>query len=582
MSRGSSKEGRSPLSRFRFHFYGDPLPQAPQKPLPGSHLIRGFLITLFVGAAFGVITEIVFTTSLARELDTSASFLLQQVRSPFLTRLMLVASWLSRPLTLTLLAAGIGVFLAARRLFHLLFAALLVSIGGAALDLSLKMLFQRLRPNEGIPLISAEGYSYPSGHALGAVLFFGGLAYLFSLDLWHGRFPLLRRAGIFLCFVIAILAGISRVYLGVHYMTDVLGGWTAGLFWLGVCISFVEAWRRRIGHRRREAIIRKWRPQPRETASVPGPLNTVVLINAGAKVLAEENPEETLEALAQMFRAEGLPAALWVTQGDQLDAAVRLAVEQGAKMLVAAGGDGTVSAVVQAIARSPVRLGVLPLGTLNHFAHDLKIPAGMAEAVRTIARGTPFRVDVGEVNGRLFINNASIGFYAQMVKKRDEIRERLGYRKWRALFRAGLFIFWRLPLISVRVESREARWEFRTPLLFIGNNEYQITLLELGQRAALDHGALSVYAVRSESRLAFVLLSLRALTGRLQAARDFQSFLGRSLSVDAARSRLRIALDGEVAEMKTPFHFRIRAQALEVMVPEAEGLSAPLRAEGER
>jgi diacylglycerol kinase family enzyme/membrane-associated phospholipid phosphatase len=558
-----------------FHLDGDSLPQALPKELPGSRLLFGFLMTFMIGAAFGILTEVVFATSLSKELDAAVFLWIQQFRSPILTRLMILASWLGHPLVLALLAIGIGVFLASRRLYHLLAVELLIGIGGAALDLSLKMLFQRLRPNGMIPLISARGFSYPSGHALSSVLFFGGLAYLFSIDIWHGRSPFLRRVAVVLCSVIAILPGISRVYLGVHYLTDVLGGWTAGLFWLGVCINFVKVWRRRIDHQRRDQIIRKWAPKTQEKASVPGLLHTVVLINAGAKILAEgENPEEMLEALAQLFRAEGLPAALWVTKGDQIGPSARLAVEQGAKTLVAAGGDGTVNAVIQAIAGSTVRLGVLPMGTLNHFAHDLKIPTEMEEAVRAIARGVPFRVDVGEVNGRLFINNASIGFYAHMVKKRDEIRERLGYRKWRALFKAGLFVFWRFPLISVEVESREERWKFRTPLLFIGNNEYPMTLFEMGQRAALDHGTLSIYAVRSETRLAFVLLSIRALLGRLEAARDFQFFLGRSLSVDASRRRLRIALDGEVTSMQPPLEFRIRAQAIQVMVPEAAGLDA--------
>lgn len=560
-----------------------PLPQPQPEQLPGSHLIRGFLITFLAGALFGIITEIVFASFFTKELDAAAFLRLKQMQSPILTGLMHFASWASHPLILSLLALAIAAYLAYRRLFHLLRVELLIWIGGAALNLSLKLFFQRLRPEEATPLIPAAGYSYPSGHALGSVLFFGGLAYLFSIGILPARSLVLRKAAAFLCFAMVILAGISRVYLGVHYLTDVLGGWTAGLFWLGLCINFAEVWRRRIIHHRRKTLIRKWGPTARETPSVPSPLNTIVLINADANILSgRDNPEETLEALAQRFRAEGLPAALWVTPGDQIGAAAQLAVEQGAKTLVAAGGDGTISAVVQAVTGSSVRLGVLPLGTFNHFAKDLHIPTEMAEAVRTIARGTPFRVDVGEVNGRVFINNASIGFYSRVVEKRDEIRERLGYRKWRALLKAGLIVFRRFPLISVRVESREETHEFRTPLLFIGNNEYPITLLNLGQRTALDRRTLSIYAVRSESRFGFVLLSLRALLGRLHAAGDFHFFLGRSLLVETTKRRLKIALDGEVASMKPPLQFRIRAQAIEVMVPKAQEFTAAVGAEGER
>lgn len=545
----------------------------------GRNPVVGFLLTFAAGAAFGIVTEVVFATSLSKEIDAAALLWLQRFQSPLLTRLMLLASFLGHPLVLNLLASALGLFLIYRRQLSLLAVELLAWLGGGALDLSLKELFHRLRPPADLQLISAAGHSYPSGHAFGSLLFFGGLIYLLSVDLHPRSGPFRRRGAVLLCFLIVFFVGISRVYLGIHYLSDVVGGWIAALFWLGVCLNVAEAFRMRRNRRRREALLREWPPEPE---GAPGPfLETVVLVNAEANVLArQDHPEEVMKDLVRMFEAEGMRAAFWAVRADRIGAAARLAVERGAKILVAAGGDGTIGAAGAAAAGAPVRLGIVPLGTLNHFARDLEIPFRPDEAVRAIARGVARRVDVGEVNGRLFVNNASIGFYARMVHKRDEIRERLGYRKWRAMLRAGLFVFRRFPRVTVRVKSGGGTRLFRTPLLFIGNNEYPVNLLRLGKRSSLEEGKLSIYAVRCERRLEFILLSLRALLGRLRPERDFQSLTGRALSVHSVKGRLRVALDGECVVITPPLHFRIRPGALRVIVPERGEMRAPIEIGG--
>jgi diacylglycerol kinase family enzyme len=180
-------------------------------------------------------------------------------------------------------------------------------------------------------------------------------------------------------------------------------------------------------------------------------------------------------------------------QGQDLAVEVRRAIEAKPDAIVAAGGDGTVSAVASALAGSDIPLGVLPTGTLNHFAKDLGIPLRLEDAARVIGAGSARHIDIATVNGRTFINNSSIGIYPHIVQKRDEIRERLGRGKWSAMLRAFLTVFTRYPTVHVRINSPTIAFERNTPFVFVGNNHYEISLNMLGKRPALDGHELCVY-----------------------------------------------------------------------------------------
>src|SRR5207253_9977053 len=136
--------------------------------------------------------------------------------------------------------------------------------------------------------------------------------------------------------------------------------------------------------------------------------------------------------LAELFKAAGLPyrIVLFKSGAEAVDT-VRRAVKGGDDAVVAAGGDGTVSTVASALAGSEVPLGVVPLGTRNHFAKDLALPLDLGEAVKAIGIRRTTKVDVGEVNRFTFLNNASVGIYPDIVLEREALRRR-GYRKWTA------------------------------------------------------------------------------------------------------------------------------------------------------
>lgn len=296
-----------------------------------------------------------------------------------------------------------------------------------------------------------------------------------------------------------------------------------------------------------------------------------VILNGAA---GSRSGGDAAERLIQMFSDAGAPARLVpVRRGDDLIAiAANLAREHPAA-IVAGGGDGTISAVASALAGTGIALGVLPLGTLNHFAKDLGLPLDITEAVRIIAAGHTIAVDVGAVNGRIFINNSSLGLYPHIVRDRDDQQRRLGRSKWYALAWATLTAVRRSRLLNVRISLDDGEQQCSTRFIFIGNNTYTMEGFNIGARERLDGGQLSIYLSRRRSRWRLVTLALRALVGRLHQAEDFVATSARTLVIETRRRRsLHVARDGEVTRMKVPLQYEIRQGALRVIVPvPAEG-----------
>jgi diacylglycerol kinase family enzyme len=216
-------------------------------------------------------------------------------------------------------------------------------------------------------------------------------------------------------------------------------------------------------------------------------------------------------------------------------------------------------------------LGVLPLGTLNHFARDLKIPNDLEHAAHAIVSGHTVSVDVGEVNGRIFLNNSSLGLYPTIVREREK-QQKLGSGKWPAFIWAAVTAFRRYPFLDVRLSVDGKEFHRRTPFVFVGNNEYVMESLNIGLRDCLDRGQLSLYIAHRTGRWGLVRLALRALLGRLREEKDFLAMCTPEVKIETRRKRLRVAYDGEVDVMETPFHYRVRPGALRVIVPNGEGV----------
>ncbi|MGD9502085.1 MAG: diacylglycerol kinase family protein [Methyloceanibacter sp.] len=300
---------------------------------------------------------------------------------------------------------------------------------------------------------------------------------------------------------------------------------------------------------------------------------TVVLVNAhaGAHASNRAHAADLKRKLASAFVHHGVTADIRVTDGSGLRKAAAKALAEAKRgdidAVIAGGGDGTIRAVASVLAGTSVPLGVIPLGTLNHFAKDLGLPLGIEDAVAAIAPGATRLVDLGEVNGDIFINNSSIGIYPYLVIERDRRRARHGVAKWMAMAPAFMRMLRHFPRRRLRITAEGLERPYRTPCLFVGNNEYGVELFAFGRRHRLDGGRLWFYVVKPRTPLAFFWMVCRMCFGRIDEARDLDRFELKEAEVGARASRLPVALDGEVAFMHTPLHYRARAQALRVIAP---------------
>jgi diacylglycerol kinase family enzyme len=295
-------------------------------------------------------------------------------------------------------------------------------------------------------------------------------------------------------------------------------------------------------------------------AERPGGISVIINERSGAAA----RPDAGVE-IQTLFARAGVQARLErVREPGDIAARARQAASRG-DVLVAAGGDGTVGSVAGVAVEAHATFGVLPMGTLNHFAKDVGLPLDLEEAVSVIVAGHVRLLDVGDVNGRIFVNNSSVGLYPRMVLER-KVEQRRGRRKW-AAFAVAMLRTWRdyrMVVARLVVDGKEA--VVRTPFIFVGNNQYQAEGFQLGGRSKLDEGRLSIFVAPDAGRFEILALPLRALTNRLSSATPFAGFHADAVAVDMSRRRVSVALDGEVAILNAPLVYRIRPRVLRALV----------------
>lgn len=293
-----------------------------------------------------------------------------------------------------------------------------------------------------------------------------------------------------------------------------------------------------------------------------------VILNTHSGDRGGASTRQTLETL---FRENGRSVRISLATEQGLQQLAEQCARGDSDLIVAAGGDGTIACVAAALVGTGKTLGVLPFGSLNHFSKDLGIPQQLGEAVRTVVTGRSIQVDVGEVNGRVFVNNACLGVYPLMVSDREAQQHRLGRGKWLAFVWATLRILRRYPLLEMRIKVAGKELSRRTPFVFVGNNVYALAGSGLGGRRTLQAGNLGLYLTRDTGRFGLFRLLGRAVCGRLNQAMDFDALCVEEAWVETWQRQLLVATDGEVTPMTSPLHFRTRPGALRVRVPQAQG-----------
>ena len=237
-------------------------------------------------------------------------------------------------------------------------------------------------------------------------------------------------------------------------------------------------------------------------------------------------------------------------------------------VIVAAGGDGTISAVAEVLVGSTNTLGVLPLGTLNHFAKDMNIPLILADALDLISTGRRIiKIDVAKCNNTVFINNSSIGIYPKVVALRERFQEQ-GAQKWMAFLSASRSVLRQIPKISIMLDIDGKRMVRKTSFIFVGNNRYKLEGLNVGSRTMLTGGRLSLWVSQNTTSIGLLLLGIRMLFGKTREDRDFSAFYPSEIEVTTKEKDTLVSLDGEVAQMTSPLRYSIVPNSLSVLVSE--------------
>lgn len=293
----------------------------------------------------------------------------------------------------------------------------------------------------------------------------------------------------------------------------------------------------------------------------------VCILNCSAN---SQKAEAACDRVTERFAEKGVGVDVHVARdGSDISRLASEAVKQGATIVVAGGGDGTISAVASHLVGTGIALGVIPMGTLNHFAKDMGVPLEIPQAVDSIIAGNMVQVDAGMVNGHTFINNASIGLYPKLVAHREDLQAG-GLHKWLALVPAVYRALRDYVPQHVTIASQEhGTAREKVPFVFIGNNEYEASGAGIGKRSRMDAGRLWVYRGAAKTRLDIALLAVKTLRGGASTP-ELKIFDTDQFSIRTRRLRTRIALDGEILDMASPLEFSIQKAALNVIVPKPD------------
>ena len=307
---------------------------------------------------------------------------------------------------------------------------------------------------------------------------------------------------------------------------------------------------------------------PRPPAE-PGPDDILVVLNPRSG--RGGGRRETEARVARACEAAGLSVEIARTgSGRNPEDLAREGVERGFGRIVAAGGDGTICAVASALADTDRTMGVLPLGTFNYFARSLGIPQDLEAAAEMLRSGAPRPVSISRVNGRAFLNNASLGAYAAILETREGV-----YRRWG---RSRIAAYWsvvkalaslRAPLrLTIEVDGKTL--DRRTPLVFAVANAYQLDELGLPGRDCIEAGGLALFVAPDGGRWGLMRGATALALGLARPERDYELICGAPIRIETRRGTGHVARDGERSRMRGPFELAVAPGALRVIAPRGE------------
>ncbi|MEO8439454.1 MAG: diacylglycerol kinase family protein [Spartobacteria bacterium] len=290
-----------------------------------------------------------------------------------------------------------------------------------------------------------------------------------------------------------------------------------------------------------------------------------VILNARS---GEQRSKEMCDILARLFKEAGRSFHISVATGEKIARLAKEKAESDCKILVAGGGDGTICGVAEAALQTGKLLGVLPLGTFNYFAKNLGIPLDLEGAAQVILDGQPVRASVLDLDGRLILNNASIGIHPAVLLRRRKLYRRFGRSQLNAYLSVLMTAFQPAPRLRVRLCTDEKEVVRETPLVMVCSNAFQMETFGLAGLECLESGEFALYVARPAGRFTIIRLGLRVVLRRLRVGVDYEVICASDVMIETLRHRrFRAAVDGELERLTGPLRFRTEPKKLMVLAP---------------
>jgi diacylglycerol kinase family enzyme len=290
-----------------------------------------------------------------------------------------------------------------------------------------------------------------------------------------------------------------------------------------------------------------------------------VILNASAGSQQAQNSRALLE---KVFHESGRSFGISVASGDEIGRMARARAASDCEVLVAGGGDGTICGVAEAAQKFGKTLGVLPLGTFNYFARNLGIPLDLTAAARVILEGEAVRASVLDLDGRLVLNNSSIGIHPAVLLQRRKLYRRWGRNQLNAYLSVFITAFRPPPRLRVRLATAEGEMIRETPLVMICSNAFQMEAFALAGTECLAEEKFALYVARMGGRTTLFRLGLRAFLRCLRPDIDYEVICASDVTIETLRRHwLRAAVDGELERLNSPMRFRVAPQQLCVLAP---------------
>jgi diacylglycerol kinase family enzyme len=292
-----------------------------------------------------------------------------------------------------------------------------------------------------------------------------------------------------------------------------------------------------------------------------------VIINQGAGAGDKLVLNQDIEAAFDSF---GWQVEFIQVGGHNLQRQTRSTVAQAPGTIVVAGGDGTINTVAAACLEANRPFGILPAGTFNYVARNLSLPTDIPGAVSVIIEGRTRAVDVGEINGQIFLNNAGFGLYSRLVERRELDKQRWGRNRVVAVLSGIRCLLGTHPLYQVEITADGKTDRLLTTTLFFGSNPLQMETFNTAAADCLRHHKLAVLSLEVHSRWEIALAAAAALLGRLDMASNVETFCANSVRVQTRRRALKVAFDGEITMLRPPLDVMLRPGALQIFAPASE------------